>query len=235
MTPSSHAPRQAIAIFTRNAMLEARQRGFGAGAARLFAPTVNGAALGDAALHVFGDGPMPGETAHGARWHQQVGRTFGERLDNLFATLAEAGYEQIVVVGSDCPGLTDADLTAALAALAGGTRLVLGPNLRGGCYLIGIDLAARERLVGVRWCAGTDFAELRDRFAGEPQAILAAKRDLHWRADVVAARWEAASARLRQLAASVVAMLMVAETPTDWNRASPTAALRGWWPPALAP
>lgn len=49
-----------------------------------------------------------------------------------------SGYEQLLVIGNDCPQLDAAMLRRALAQLAQ-TGAVLGPATDGGVYLLGVD------------------------------------------------------------------------------------------------
>lgn len=69
--------------------------------------------------------------------HQQ-GNTFGERLQNAMAQLFAMGYEHLIVIGNDCRSLKSSDLKQAERALGQG-KMVLGPNKRGGEYLIGMS------------------------------------------------------------------------------------------------
>ena len=120
---------------------------------------------------------------------RQRGRTFGRRLSNAVADLAAAGYEQVVIVGRDCPDLKPSDVTAALAALENGqTRLALGPDHAGGCWLIGLRAADLHLLDGVKWRRGTDRDELIRRAGESAVALLDEKVDLDGTADLRAAR-----------------------------------------------
>ena len=116
---------------------------------------------------------------------RQRGRTFGRRLSNAVADLAAAGYERIVIVGRDCPDLKASDVTAALAALENDqTRLALGPDHAGGCWLIGLRAADLHLLDGVKWRRGTDRAELTRRAGESAVALLDEKIDLDGTADL---------------------------------------------------
>ncbi len=116
---------------------------------------------------------------------RQRGRTFGRRLSNAVADLAAAGYERIVIVGRDCPDVNATDVKAALAALeTGETRLALGPDHAGGCWLIGLRAADLHLLDGVKWRRGTDRAELTRRAGESAVALLDEKIDLDGTADL---------------------------------------------------
>lgn len=115
--------------------------------------------------------------------HLQKGSSFGERLENAIEDLATLGYDQIVIVGRDCPDLEARDVFEAFSLLES-RRLVLGPDHRGGCYLIAFGTADRSLLKRVRWRRNSDFQELRERFGPENTTVLSIKQDLDTLADV---------------------------------------------------
>lgn len=129
------------------------------------------------------------------RIHAQSGDTFAERLDHAVETVAALGYAEIVVIGRDCPELRAEDIGTAFDRLAD-NRLVLGPDHRGGCYLIALRASDRALLRGIRWRQNTDCAQLvarveesfADRNGGIipplQVAFLAVKRDLDSWADL---------------------------------------------------
>lgn len=85
------------------------------------------------------------------RYTAQGRGDLGARLARAFAAGFAAGYARIVAVGGDCPGLTSAHLTAALARLAD-HDLVLGPALDGGYYLLGLaDVPHAGLFRGIAW------------------------------------------------------------------------------------
>ena len=75
----------------------------------------------------------------------QRGGTLTERMVAVFDTLQEAGYRDVVMRNSDSPHLPVSLLDEAFAALAEPPRgtVVLGPDLDGGYYLVGLDVAAQ--------------------------------------------------------------------------------------------
>ena len=106
--------------------------------------------------------------AEAERWMQQSGGTWalalgeqqgagglGQRLQRLMGRELRHGGAQIVVVGSDLPGLSAADLQQAFAVLEH-QPLVIGPAADGGYWLIGVTAATfahqRGRLFsGIPW------------------------------------------------------------------------------------
>jgi uncharacterized protein len=66
----------------------------------------------------------------------QVGKTPNERLDHAVKTIWDKGFSRVIVIGNDCPEMTERDLLQADMALDRAS-LVVGPDYRGGAYLIG--------------------------------------------------------------------------------------------------
>ena len=77
----------------------------------------------------------------GFRWLRQRGDDLTERMAAVFGELFAAGYRRIVMRNSDSPHLPSHLLQDALHALRGG--VVLGPDLDGGYYLVGMDVPAK--------------------------------------------------------------------------------------------
>ncbi|MGI8431210.1 MAG: TIGR04282 family arsenosugar biosynthesis glycosyltransferase [Chthoniobacterales bacterium] len=132
-------------------------------------------------LHLFSSGKLP--TFEGCTAHEQVGANFAERLEAATEKLAAFGYDEIVVIGADCPSLAPSDIAMAFHELAD-KRLVLGPDHRGGCYLIALRAEDRALLQGVRWKRNRDYDQLRQRVAAGAVASLAVKLDVDSWADV---------------------------------------------------
>ena len=135
----------------------------------------------DADFHLFTSGEL--KTPAGVQCHAQQGATFAERLEAAVAKLSAFGYSEIVIVGSDCPSLTTADVATAFASLST-KRLVLGPDHRGGCYLIGLRADDRALLRDVQWNRNRDYDQLQRRIPGEALHSLAVKMDIDSWADV---------------------------------------------------
>ncbi len=68
----------------------------------------------------------------------QQGTTFGARLANAYQFVFEQGYDAVIAVGNDSPQLGKTDWGQVRQALMSG-RAVLGPSIRGGGYLIGLN------------------------------------------------------------------------------------------------
>lgn len=69
---------------------------------------------------------------------QQFGDSFGERLINALEKIKAQGFHKVIVVGNDAPALSVQLIEKAISSLDSG-RQVLGEDIHGGCYLIGLD------------------------------------------------------------------------------------------------
>jgi len=109
------------------------------------------------------DGGAEGFDAVGVRPDEllaQRGADLGARERALFEDLLSAGFDRIVIVGSDLPTLPTRALEEAVASLAPAGSAVIGPSDDGGYYLLGLAIAdpnvVPDLFSGVRW--STSFA-----------------------------------------------------------------------------
>src|SRR5262249_24760372 len=86
--------------------------------------------------------------------HPQGPGDLGERLSRAFRDAFASGARRVVVIGSDCPDVTPADIHAAWAALEA-HDVVLGPAIDGGYWLIGLQALHEPLFRGVRWSTST--------------------------------------------------------------------------------
>ena len=87
----------------------------------------------------------------------QRGCDLGERERGIFEDLFSAGFSPVVLIGSDLPNLPARLVSEAINRLrVHGDRVVLGPTVDGGYYLIGLATAHAQQPVpdlftGIRW------------------------------------------------------------------------------------
>lgn len=74
----------------------------------------------------------------------------GHRMHTAFAHAFSEGATQVVIIGTDCPGLTTAHLTEAYAALTT-HDFVLGPATDGGYYLLGMKQLWPDLFLHKQW------------------------------------------------------------------------------------
>ncbi len=107
----------------------------------------------------------------------QQGGDLGARMQH--AAAAALGQGPVVLIGTDCPGLTAADLIAAADALAE-TDAVLGPAIDGGYYLLGLRQLDAVLFEGVSWGTDAVLTQTRRRLT----ALGWRWRELRRRADI---------------------------------------------------
>jgi hypothetical protein len=163
--------RRALLVFAEEIHVDLARRGF---------PKKAGTLLrGTAMPHTLGGGI----DVHFHTSARQSGAGFRARFENAIEEVARLGYDEIVAVGRDCPALSAADVEQAFAELAA-RKLVLGPDHRGGCYLIAFRARERALLRNVRWKRNTDCRQLQDRCVPGAVFLLPVKQDLDSWADV---------------------------------------------------
>jgi glycosyltransferase A (GT-A) superfamily protein (DUF2064 family) len=169
-------------VFADEIQVDLARRAFPKAARPLFEVAALGAKItGSADVHFFTSAKTSAPV--NAFIHRQMGVGFRARFENAIETVARLGYDEIVAIGRDCPGLRASDVERAFAELKT-RKLVLGPDHRGGCYLIGFHAADRGLLRDVRWKRNTDCAELRARCPAADIFLLAPRLDLDSRNDL---------------------------------------------------
>ncbi len=78
----------------------------------------------------------------------------GERMALSIETALQAGHDRVIIIGTDCPGLTADILQLAFQQLRD-RDLVLGPAIDGGYYLIGLRRFIPELFIGINWGTST--------------------------------------------------------------------------------
>lgn len=67
----------------------------------------------------------------------QHGNDLGEKMCNAFKDAFRAGYEEVILIGSDLPDISGTIIESAFDSL-GNAEMVLGPADDGGYYLVGM-------------------------------------------------------------------------------------------------
>ncbi len=87
-------------------------------------------------------------------FHQgnQSGNSFGEKLANAYQEIFDLGYDNLIAVGNDSPELAAIDWNEIQNKLDTG-KSVLGPNFRGGTYLIALPKSQfrKEEFAALSW------------------------------------------------------------------------------------
>jgi len=103
----------------------------------------------------------------------------GHRMSAAFARLLPAG--PAILIGADCPSLTEADLRAAAQALARGYEAALTPTEDGGYALIGLGRPTPELFADMEWSTERVMARTRERLASLGLRWL--ELPMHWDVD----------------------------------------------------
>jgi hypothetical protein len=178
---SKGVPRRAVLVFADAAHRDLARRAFPNAARPLLnLPAFSGLSP-ETDIHLFTSAGRVAPFARGI--HRQSGHDFATRFENAIERIAQLGYDEVVAVGRDCPGLRALDIEQAFAELKS-KKLVLGPDHRGGCYLIAFRTADRGLLGDVRWKRNTDCAQLIRRVGAAHVFLLPVKHDIDSWSDV---------------------------------------------------
>lgn len=90
----------------------------------------------------------------------------GQKMQQAILNTFNQGASQVIVIGTDCPGLTAEILTAAFQALEN-CDLVIGPAQDGGYYLLGLDHSMPELFTHIDW--GTEWVLAQTQAAIAPK------------------------------------------------------------------
>ena len=106
--------------------------------------------------------------------HRQIEGDLGERMADCLHRL-RLQHHRVLLIGSDCPALSMADLQMADAALQRGARMVFTPAEDGGYVLVGCcrspdnktDDAYPHAFIDIAWSTDQVMAQTRDRLAAQ--------------------------------------------------------------------
>jgi rSAM/selenodomain-associated transferase 1 len=104
----------------------------------------------------------------------------GDLGARMFAAAA-ANNGPVLVIGTDCPALTDVHLRGAANALREGIDVILIPAEDGGYVLIGTRTAQPALFANIAWGTKTVLAETRARIIA--QRLILAERPPLWDVD----------------------------------------------------
>lgn len=101
----------------------------------------------------------------------QQGDDLGARLANAFDEAFSLGYRRVIVIGSDCPTLTQEFIQEAFSVMRHKPDII-GPACDGGYYLIGLSAPASALFEDIRWSSEDVF----DQTLGQATSL---QRDLY--------------------------------------------------------
>jgi rSAM/selenodomain-associated transferase 1 len=88
----------------------------------------------------------------------QSGKDLGERMKNAFKSSFTAGFEKIVIIGTDCFELDSEHLINAFKQL-NNADVVIGPATDGGYYLLGMKKFYPEFFENIDWSTEKVFKQ----------------------------------------------------------------------------
>lgn len=107
----------------------------------------------------------------------QRGTDLGIRMKNAFNEGFEAGFEKIIVMGSDMFDLTPNDLSQAFSEL-NNADVVIGPATDGGYYLLGMKTLEEEVFNNKQWGTDSVLEDTLNDLKSKKIVLLAAKNDV---------------------------------------------------------
>lgn len=116
--------------------------------------TIREAALSDADVFLYISGGVEGWSAisipEGFQVKAQQGEDLGERMNQAFTEIFGLGYQQVIVIGSDCYELYSSNLHDAFEQVEAG-KAVIGPARDGGYYLLGLPCMLETIFFNKEW------------------------------------------------------------------------------------
>lgn len=122
-----------------------------------FLATKEATAVAEAAVR------WPGSFGRARAVFAQQGSGLGERMAHAVARSFRAGYERLVVIGTDHPTLPLDFVRRAFRELEAGTKIVIGPSEDGGYYLLGMNQFFPELWDGMRYSHTAVFEQTLNR------------------------------------------------------------------------
>lgn len=115
--------------------------------------------------------------------HLQVGPDLGERMLNAFQKGFEAGFERVIVIGSDMYHLSQSDLEAAFDQLEK-HDYVIGPAEDGGYYLLGMKNVVPKLFKNKNWGTNSVLSDTLNDLKTEDVALLPERNDVDYYEDI---------------------------------------------------
>ena len=113
----------------------------------------------------------------------QHGNDLGERMKNAFQELFEAGYEKLIIVGSDIFELQQKDIEAAFEGL-NDHDYTLGPAKDGGYYLLGMKQLNEKLFQNKNWGHDSVLKDTEEDLKNEVVFQLEEKNDIDYYSDI---------------------------------------------------
>ena len=113
----------------------------------------------------------------------QTGNDLGERMLNTFKEGFQAGFENIIIIGSDMYHLKQSDLENAFSKFRN-HNYVVGPAEDGGYYLLGMNSLKTDLFQNKDWGTNTVLQDTLSDIKNEKVALLDGKNDVDYYEDI---------------------------------------------------
>lgn len=100
----------------------------------------------------------------------QEGDGLGKRMKNAFQQAFAEGYQRVVIIGSDCPYITENSIHQAFAKLEN-SELVIGPSADGGYYLLGMRAFYPDLFDNKEWSSSSVLKQTLDEVKKQDLSI----------------------------------------------------------------
>jgi uncharacterized protein len=91
-----------------------------------------------------------GQNAAAFKKAVQSGADLGERMENAFSDVLNNSYRKVLIIGTDCPGISPEIIQSAFNRLTD-TDVVIGPAADGGYYLLGMKALHSSLFDNIKW------------------------------------------------------------------------------------
>jgi rSAM/selenodomain-associated transferase 1 len=114
----------------------------------------------EAEIFVYFSGEPDTRFSTNSNYHirRQCKGDLGLRMATAFGEVFDAGYDQVLVIGTDCNELKSNILVEAFQGLKD-ADLVIGAAKDGGYYLLGLCKATPELFDGIKWSTASVFGD----------------------------------------------------------------------------
>lgn len=117
---------------------------------------------------------------------QQKGLTFAEKITHSIESVFSLGYQNLIVIGNDCPAMNMSLLKEVIVAVEAGKN-VFGPDNRGGVYLMGLQKSSyyTDIFKNLRWQTSFLFRDIVNMYQVNDVRVLPKLKDVNTRYDAL--------------------------------------------------
>ncbi|MGJ8743754.1 TIGR04282 family arsenosugar biosynthesis glycosyltransferase [Polaribacter sp.] len=116
--------------------------------------------------------------------HQQVGEDLGIRMLNAFKNGFDAGYQKVMIIGSDLYDLSSENIEKAFIELEK-NDVVIGPAEDGGYYLLGMNSLQENIFKNKNWGTSSVRKDTLQDLKNKKVKLLAIKNDIDIYEDII--------------------------------------------------